>query len=249
MELKPYSQGTDVMFKKATVTFPAFDYYKEQAEQIAEYIDSIELTEENVKEVKKDLAGIRKITDELSDRRIGIKKKILEDFEIFNTQVKEITDVISDAENNLRLKVKILEEREREEKKQNIRDLWNKRITSYQIKDLMPNAFDRWLSPSYLNKTASMKKIESDMITWLEKTENDITVLKSMDSDYLVEYLDTLDVSTAIKAVDRRRAIKEAVQEPVEEEEVAATFIIKGDKEIKLTELLLKENGIKFIRR
>ena len=45
MELRPYDpQGKDVIFQKAPITFPAFEYYKEQATMMADYINSIELT-------------------------------------------------------------------------------------------------------------------------------------------------------------------------------------------------------------
>lgn len=251
MELKPYDpQGKDVIFQKAPITFPAFEYYKEQAIMMADYINGIELTEDNVQDVKKDLASVRKVTDELSRRRIAIKKTILEDFDVFESEVKELSEIISEAESHLRTKLKELEEQERKNKEAAILETWNKRASLYQICSLLPDAFHTWLSPQHLNKSTSMKKIESDMTEWLEKTEKEITTLRSMDSEYLVEYLSTLDMSEAIDAVNRRNEIREVVSEPEPEEtEPTATFIIKGEKEIKLAELILKENNIEFIRR
>ena len=251
MELKPYDpQGKDVIFQKAPITFPAFEYYKEQAAMMADYINGIELTEDNVQDVKKDLASVRKVTDELSRRRIAIKNTILEDFNVFESEVKELSAIISDAENNLRAKLKELEEQERKNKEAAILETWNKRASLYQICSLLPDAFHTWLTPQHLNKSTSMKKIESDMTEWLEKTEKEITTLRSMDNEYLVEYLSTLDMSEAIDAVNRRNEIREVVSEPEPEEtEPTATFIIKGEKEIKLAELILKENNIEFIRR
>lgn len=249
MELRPYDpRGTDVVFQKAPITFPAFDYYRQQATKMAEYINSIALTEDNVKEVKKDLASARKITDELNKRRIAIKKTILEDFDIFENEVKELSGIISEAENSLREKVKELEENERREKEECIFEIWNKRASLYQIHDLLPDAFHEWLTPQHLNKSVSLKKVESDMTEWLEKTEREITTLRSLGNEYLVEYLGSLDMSGAIEAVNRRNEIRETLNE-AEDDEHTATFIITGEKEIKLTELLLKENNIEFIRR
>ena len=251
MELRPYDpQGKDVIFQKAPITFPAFEYYKEQATMMADYINGIELTEDNVQDVKKDLASVRKVTDELSRRRIAIKNTILEDFNVFESEVKELSEIISEAESHLRAKLKELEEQERKNKEAAILETWNKRASLYQICSLLPDAFHTWLSPQHLNKSTSMKKIESDMTEWLEKTEKEITTLRSMDNEYLVEYLSTLDMSEAIDAVNRRNEIREVVSEPEPEEtEPTATFIIKGEKEIKLAELILKENNIEFIRR
>lgn len=251
MELKPYDpQGQDVLFQKAPIAFPAFDYYRQQAVKMAEYINSIELTEDNVQSVKKDLASVRKVTDELSKRRIAIKKTILEDFDVFESEVRELSGIISEAENNLRSKVKDLEEKEREVKEKKILEIWNKRAPLYQIYNLLQDAFRRWLTPQHLNKSVTLKKVESDMTDWLENTEREITAIRSMGDEYLVEYLVTLDMSEAIDEVNRRHEIRETINdtEP-EEEECTAVFIIKGEKEIKLTELLLKENNIEFIRR
>lgn len=239
----------DVSFQPAKVTFPAFEFYKTQARQIAEYIRSVEVTESNVKEVKKELAQARKITDELSRRRIAIKKEILAEFDEFETEVKDLSGVISEAEKELRGKVHQLEEMEREKKEEKIRELWEKRACQYQIYDLLPNAFNRWMLPQYLNKTVTMKSIEKEMIDWLENTEAEIETLRAMDDEYLVEYLGTLDMTQAIRAVNERNDIRDAIAESTYEENETATFIITGDKDIKLTELLLKNNNINYIKR
>lgn len=239
----------DVTFRPAEVTFPAFDFYKKQAAQIAEYIRSVEVTEDNVKEVKKDLAQARKITDELSRRRIQIKKEILKEFDSFEGEVKELSGIISEAEAGLRSKVHQLEELEREKKEDRIRELWNTRACQYQIYQLLPGAFERWMLPQYLNKTVSMKSIEREMIDWLENTEREINTLRSMDDEYLVEYLGTLDMAQAIQAVNERNDIRDTIAENTYEDDETATFIITGDKDIKLTELLLTNNNINYIKK
>ena len=238
----------DVTFKPADVSFPAFEFYRQQAVEIADYIRKIEVTESNVKDVKKELAQARKITDELSKRRIAIKKEILISFDSFEEKVKELGGVISEAEGELRSKVHELEEAEREAKKNQIRDLWDKRAAQYQITDMIPGAFDRWLIPQYLNKTVSMKNVEKEMVDWLENTEGDIETLRAMGEEYLVEYLGTLDLKQAISEVNRRNEIRESIND-TEDEEETATFIVAGTKDIKMTELLLKENNISYLRR
>lgn len=241
----------DVSFKPADVSFPAFEFYKEQAGKIAEYIQSVEVTEKNVKEVKKDLAQARKITDELNARRIQIKKAVLENFDRFEEEVKALAAIISEAEEDLRKKVRAMEEEERRQKRDQIRQLWNSRIGGYQIASLVPEAFEVWMNPKYLNKSTSLKKAEEDMTSWLEDTEGSINVLRAMGEEYLVEYLGVLDMKAAITNVNRRKEIRDAVKESstVEEMEETATFIITGEKDIAFTELLLTKNNIKYIRR
>ena len=238
----------DVTFRPAEVSFPAFEFYKEQARKISEYIRSVEVTEENVKDVKKELAQARAITDELSRRRIAVKKEILAQFDGFEEEVKELSGIISEAEAELRGKVYLMEEMEREEKKRRIIDLWNARAEQYQITELVTDPFDRWFAQMYLNKTVTMKMIEKEMVDWLEETERDINTARKMGEEYLVEYLRTLDLRDAIASVNERNEIQKAIAGNQQEDDTAV-FVVSGEKDIKLTEMLLTTNKITFTRR
>jgi hypothetical protein len=238
----------DVSFEPAKVIFPAFEFYKKQAGAIAEYVQSIEVTDENIKDVKKELAQVRKVTDELSKRRIAIKREILTDFDVFEAEVKELSGIISSAEDELRGKVRELDEIERENKKAAVYELWYKRSSSYAAAGI-PEAVLHFLKPQHLNKSTSMKAIEKEMVEWLEKSEAEINTLRKMGDEYYIEYLKNPDMTQAIQAVDERNTLKEMYLENEENETATATFIITGEKDITLTEMLLKSNNINFIRR
>ena len=100
-------------YSPAVVKFDKFEYYKEQANEIAEYINTTVLTNDNIKEVKKDLADARKVVKGLDKIRIELRKELLVSFNDFEKQVKEIQKIIDDADTNLRDQVKALEEQER----------------------------------------------------------------------------------------------------------------------------------------
>lgn len=240
----------DVSFTPASVTFPAFEFYRVQAQRIADEILNTEVTEENVAEVKKLLADARKVTDGLNKRRIEIKKEILKDFDDFEDQVKTLAMIISDADNEVRAMVRQLDEEERDKKEAVIRELWNKRVTGYQIGDLAPNAFSTWLTPQMLNKSTSMKAVETDMVEWLEASEKAIDTLKSMDDEYLVEYLGCFDFASAVAAVNNRNEMRTRITNTKDEDtEEKAVFVVYGKKDIKLTESLLNENEIEYQRQ
>ena len=239
----------DVAFKPAQIMFPAYEFYKGQAEQIAEYVSKIEPTEANVKEVKKTLAQSRKLVKALSDRRIQIKRDLLADFSEFEAQVKEISGIVDAADATVRDKVRALEEAEREQKRLAILDLWNKRVGGYRICDLVPDLFDTWLQPRFLNSSTTMKTVETEMTEFLEQTEQAMNALDNFDEEYRVEYLGTLNLAEAIEAVRRREEVRDLVRgEPEEETEETATFIIKGKKNIKLAEIVLSENEIDYVK-
>lgn len=244
----------DVTCNKALVKFPAFEHYKQQAQQIARYINSIVLTDDNVKDVKKDLAAARKVTDGLDKKRIQIKNAILEEYVGFESQVKELQGIIKEAESTLRTKVREMEEEERQAKKVQIREIWDKRYPLYEISQYLTpdDAFRSWLTPQHLNKSTSIKSIEKEMVEWLEATDKDVSTVKSMGDDYLIEYIGCLNLPDAISAVNLRNEIKMEIEQGEYEEitsETTATFIITGEKNIKLTELLLKDNDIEYRKR
>jgi hypothetical protein len=258
LDLDEVSRG--IIYHPAEVTFKDFETYLGQATEIAEYINSLTLTEDNVKEVKSTLAAARKVTDALDRKRIDLKKSLLGNFSDFEIQVKKLQSVIANAENDLRDKVREMEEMERAEKEEKIAGIWDLRYPSYQLSNYMKSidAYKRWFQPSFLNKSTSMKSIEENMVAWLEQRETDIKACMSMGDDaYLTIYILKLDLPETIKAVNEQKATEAIIQnarsdemttweEPDEEDIVSAAFVVKGLAYIVLTEKLLIENGIPY---
>lgn len=250
--LEIIEKQNDVTYDIPQVNFPAYEEYKEKAYAVAEYIYNMEPTEENIKETKATLAKARKLTDKLNRARIDMKKAILQNYTTFEQQVKEITGIIDDADKEIRAKVKDMEEAERQRKKEAIYELWLKRIPVYGydlLNAVFPNAFDRWLTPKHLNKSTSMKSIETEMTAWLQKTLTEIGTLKDMGDDYLEAYSYTGDMAAAIKQVQQREDFLDTMHGLKDEdvEEPSQTFVVYGWDNISKAEDLLRRNEIKFI--
>ena len=236
----------DVSYKPAVVSFPAFEAYRDTALKAADYIRSTEVTEETLPDAKKVLAEARKVTDKLRDSRTSIKKEILRDFTDFESQVKEIEGIVSEADSDLRTKVHALEDQERQAKKEEIHKIFDKRVPQYRISELLPDAFNAWWHEDLANKSSSMKTAETDMVDWLEAREKDIETLSAMDDEYMVEYLGCLDLASAIQAVNLRNERRKAVSVPKDTEEVHAVFTVFGEKDIALAEMIFKANHINY---
>ena len=250
--LEIIERENDVTYEVPQVSFPAYEEYKEKAYAVADHIFHMDVTEENIKEAKQTLAKSRKLTDRLDRARIEMKKDILRNYTAFERQVKEIIAIIDDADREVRSKVKDLEEAERRKKKEAIHELWLKRIPAYDydlLEAVLPNAFDRWLTPKHLNKSMTMKAIESDMTAWIQKTITEITTLKDMGDDYLEAYTYTGDMAKAIQQVKQREDFLDTLHGLKAEdiEEPSQTFIVYGDDNISKAEDLLRRNDIKFI--
>lgn len=227
---------------------------KAEAEQIASYVSSIEVTDDTVKESKKLVAKLSKAVKSLEDERIRIKNQILEPYTYFERDVKEIVGIVKEADEIVRVQIRELDEQERDRKHEQLLSIWNKRIEHYSFRDTL-SASD-FIKPQHLNKTTSISKTEQEIVEYLERIQSDLKTVQLLDNneDVLEVYLDTLDVSRAIQIVQERKQKQERATElqtqlkPVPEKVKDDTFVfrITGKKDRKLVEILLRENEIEF---
>lgn len=236
---------------KPTISFPEYQGLIEEAKRVSEFIDSIELTDDNVKEVKGILAKANRAIKELNDRRITIKKEILEPYEVFAGQIKEIETIVKDSDNRLRNEVRKLEESLRSIKKEEIRELWNKRVKQYEYAKLMD--FENFLDNKHLNKTTSMNSVESDMVSFLDKAEVDLGILCASErkDEAISLYKENKDLGLVIAIIKERIEESKKNEEILkdfakDEKEEVFIFTIKGKKDKNFVEMLLKENAINY---
>lgn len=239
-----------IVYTPGTVRFPEFEDYIAKAQSVAEVLNSTVLTEDNVQEVRMTLANARKIVTALETRRKEVKAAILEPYTVLEKQVKIITGIINSADDELRAKVREMEEREREDKKAVLREIWDKRIELYKFPEYIINPFDRWIQPQHTNKTYPVSNAEKDMTAWMEQRERDCESIMGMEAaGYIMDaYTTSLDLACAITTgVARRRKVEE-VNEKVPEsvKEPCAIFYITGETAIQFVEYLFKNNNIKY---
>jgi hypothetical protein len=128
----------EIQVVQGSVVFGAYHDLKQQASELAEQIRTVDVNEENVKQSKKLLAEVNKRVKQLEDKRISIKKMMLEPYQDFEEQVKEIVGIVKDADAFVRSQVKELEEKERQEKEIQIHELFTKRIQHYSFREIVP---------------------------------------------------------------------------------------------------------------
>ncbi|KRE33447.1 DUF1351 domain-containing protein [Paenibacillus sp. Soil724D2] len=172
------------------VNFYNYEEMLEQATHLAELIRTVEVDEESIKGTKKLLAEVNKRVDALEAERIRIKKELLEPYMAFEAKIKTITGVVKESDNELRGKVRALEELEREEKRKVIENIFHKRLDKYpRLFFLTPSHF---INPSHLNKTTVLNKVETAMAQFFEQVSREFEMLLEQDGD-LKHYADTLD--------------------------------------------------------
>lgn len=235
---------------QGSVDFQNYERVKQQALQLAENLQTVEVNEDNLKQSKKLLAAVNRRKKELDDERIRIKKVMLEPYQEFEQQVKEITLIVEAANETVRQQVKHLEEQERQAKQEQLAEIFHKRKALYSLGDLIP--FEDWMKPKHLNKSTSIESAEMEMVEFLERTERDIKVLQSMPdvnahvSAYIGQY-DLALAMTQVRAEKERMQQIEAVQTQKKTEYIKAyRFTVFGDKDKTLVEMFMKQNKITY---
>jgi hypothetical protein len=240
-----------IIVRQGYVEFLQFDDLKKQALDLAANMETVEVNEETIKDSKKLLAAVNKRVKELEDRRIRIKKLMLEPYDIFEAQVKEIVRIVKEADETLRQQVRDLEELDRLHKRTQLENIFNKRKVLYTLGDLID--FEDFMEPKHLNKSQSIESTETEMIDFLERTENDVKVMQRLPDvqAHLNAYLGSFNLALAMTQVNQEKERRERIEasQAVSKNETAMitkTFTVYDEKDFLLVELYMKNNRIKF---
>ena len=240
-----------IQIVQGSIIFPEYQRIKDMALQLAEVMKEHEVNDETLKTSKKILAAVNKRCKELDSERIRIKKLMLEPYQEFEEQVKEIVGIVKEADNTVRQQVKELEEMERLKKEAEIWAIWDKRIKQYKLGDLIP--FTDFIKPKHLNKSTSIEAAEKDMVDFLEQTERDIKVLQKLPdlNAHVSAYIGTYDLAQAMDQVmrekERRRQIEAAQASSKSAQAVKSyRYIVWGEKDAALLEMFMQKNKINY---
>lgn len=246
---------------KPVIIVNGLDEVKLQVEELAQMVSTLDPTEENLKEVKKMLAEVRKQTAVLSTERKRIKDSILSVYLPVEETFKEIEELIKEAENQQRKKIRQLDELRQQGKLEAIASLWDNRIEDYDFEEIVE--LDEFVRPQHLTKGMTLSKIETEMIQWLEKVREDIETIRGLsegNDEILVKYLrNGHDISKAIRVYNLDKAEAERAKVVIEtpeptpqgepEPEETALFEITGSERIAYVQALLTREGIPFVRK
>lgn len=252
-----------------------------QVKEIGKYIDEalkgiddLECNEENKKEVKEKRSQINKFATSLENKRKEIKAQILAPYqefeEIYNNECK---NKLNDASELLGTKINEIEEKQKEEKENNLRVFFNQYEKTYHLEDIV-SFEDVGLN---ITLSASEKSLKDQIVAFCERINKDIQVINNEENkeELMLEYMKNgfdyqqakLTLFERKKQIEelktKQEEIKEQVkqeeiveatieeigvpQELMEEEQFEATFTIKATKK-QLQELKqwLEERGIEY---
>lgn len=242
-----------IIVKQGSIKFNEYTALKDQAMALAENIKTITVSDENIKQSKKLLAAVNKRLKELEDKRIEVKKTMLEPYAAFEKQVKEIVGIVKDADSEVRDQVRYLEECYRLQKEGHLRMIFSKRKKHYILGDIVP--FEHFLKPQHLNKSVSMDQVEKEMTAFLEKTSADFKVIESLPDAKAVlsAYIGFYDLAAAINQIEdqKRRQKQLEASKAMQKAKAAAVkklyrISLYNEKDFTLLKMFMEQQQIKY---
>lgn len=136
----------------------------------------------------------------------------------FDIKVKELLGVIEEPIILIDNQVKELEDKQREIKKLQIKQLFE-----VAFADLKENVtLERIQDDKWLNATVNLKQIKEDLTAKAKEIKQAIDLLKSMNSDKtesaLLMYYDDLDLTSAVSYINRYEQQKRDIEKKLEED-------------------------------
>lgn len=192
---------------------------KSQVESWLEDFNDLEnMTDDQIPELKKRLADLRKGKTIIEDERKRIKKEYLNPLDDFERKVKTITVQIDDCISTGKKRLEEYQIRKDAEKKAMIEAWWN------QHKPIPIMSFDAVWQDSFLNKTGDGSKWEQILTDKIQRVKYDLKLIavdiqNDLDRGNFIsaDYMQTLDYMTSVAnwnaKVDREEAEKRRAEE------------------------------------
>ena len=244
-----------------------FDVIKAELEEKLNDYKGIIVDEDTIKESKKDLADLRKMSSEVDAKRKEIKKQWDEPYQEFKAKCDELMGLIDIPIGELKNQLDGFEEKRKAEKESHIRELYAENIGEYG--DYL--TYEGVFNPKWLNSSYSDKDVKYDISEAVTKVRSDLDAIKALDSEIEEECILTYkkegnSLTAAIKknadyiiakklaeAKVAEEAKKEEVKQPEEpfmnppvEATPSFTFRIEGEKNIKLVKEYLNFAEIEY---
>lgn len=197
-----------IVIKQLPVIEERLRTLKVDIEDKAQKALSLAVTEDTVKQVKEVRATLNKEFSEFEKQRKEVKTKIMTPYEEFEKIYKEcVSDVYKSTDKLLAEKISDVENRLKEDKKQQVEEYFNEYLQSKNIDFI---TFD--MARINVTLSASLKSLKDQAKVFIDKIESDLLLINEQEhkEEILVEYKSSFDVSSAIRSVnDRHRRIEE----------------------------------------
>lgn len=199
-----------------------FEELKERLSAEMKRYEEIVYTDENIKEAKTDIAGLRKLQKEVNDRKIEIKKTWLLPYDAFEAQVNELKAIIEKPIAMIDEKVKDYEARRKKATLERIRIYFNEAAAKLP-EAIREKAFGKIYQDKWLNATAKVSEWKSGIDSGIESILRDYQTINTMPGDFVKEgvekYEESLMLNESIQYMNALQRQKQIAEERVAREQ------------------------------
>ena len=229
---------------------PIIKYHLEQLSiEIKEKIDranSLYVSEDTIKDVKKVRADLNKEFNELEMQRKQVKQAIMSKYDEFEEIYKEnVSNLYKQADVSLKEKIDNVENQLKLEKENELREFAEQHITANNIQDIVTFE-DIGLN---ITLTASIKSLKEQVLAFIEKVDADLKLIgmEEYKEEILIEYNRTLDfVDSKTKVVERHRQLEELKkqQETKLEQEKQEEKVVEKVEQVITPKEIIEDNEV-----
>lgn len=198
-----------------------FEEIKEKLNSELEIYKNMIFTEDSKTEAKKTIASLRKLKKSVNDKKLEVKKSFMIPYTNFETQVKELDNLIDEPINFINNQVEEFERKRVEEKKALISEIYAEIMAEHEeASGYLP--LQRIYDSKWENATTTKKAITETITERVDHVEKDLGIIRSMGSEFedkgIEKYKATLELSDAIEVMNQYQKQKEEILRRQEEE-------------------------------
>lgn len=179
--------------------------------------------DDNITQAKKDKATLNKAAKALNSRRIEIEKEFMKPFGEFKEIVSETVGLIGECSLKIDTVVKQNEQRYKDNKLKDIRTYFDGTNTNRV-------GFNKVFKPEWLNKSASMKSVCSEIDSLFSRIDSELSTLNDFSEDFDVlrtYYMETLSIASTLQYANRLKEQRERAKRAEEAKRKAEEEALK----------------------
>lgn len=171
-------------------------------------------SEEQIKEAKKDRAKLNALKKIINEKRISIKNEFMSPYLLFDSEVKEIVELIDLPIKSIDGQVKQYELEVKKKKQEDLELYFTE--ASKEIKDFL--VFNDVFDQKYLNTSFSLKRAKEDILKKIQNIKTSLNTLEEIDDEQcrLVAvscFKKSLNIQQALDSVNRLKEEKRIEKE------------------------------------
>lgn len=210
MEENTFQLSEIIKIEQMPKIFSQLEKVGEIIDKELEGIDEIACTEENKQDVKKRKTEINNTIKALETRRIDIKKKLLEPYDMFEEKYnKECKEKLQEASDKLSNKINEIENQQREKKKKSLIEFFEQYQTYYHLENIV--SFEQL--KLNITLSASEKSLKESILNQMKDIATDVNLIiqEEYSKEIMLEYKENgFNYSTAkLTILNRHKALEE----------------------------------------